>query len=159
WDILLLETGFLAIFLAPIVYLPWRTTNVRPPSRIVIWLIRWLLFRLILESGWVKLLSGDETWRNFTALTFHYETQPLPTWIGWYAHQLPAWSQKGSCLLMFGIELVLPFFVFAPRRLRHWSGFAFLALQVMIFLTGNYCFFNLLAMLLCLPLFDDFAIR
>jgi len=103
WDILLLETGFLAIFFAPLQLLPrfsracrsWRTES-RPnaPSRVVLWLLRWLLFRLMFESCCVKWFSGDPTWRNLTALTFHYETQPLPTWIGWYAHQLPVLVQS-----------------------------------------------------------------
>ena len=95
WDILLLETGFLAIFLAPLQLWP-RLSRAAPPSRLVLWLLRWLLFKLMFESGCVKLLSGDPAWRNLTALTFHYETQPLPTWIGWYAHQLPVWAQKAS---------------------------------------------------------------
>ncbi|HYV28145.1 MAG TPA: lipase maturation factor family protein, partial [Candidatus Eisenbacteria bacterium] len=90
-----------------------------------------------------------------TALTFHYETQPLPTWIGWYAHQLPASIQKLSTFLMFGIELVIPFLIFAPRRIRFCAGFGFVALQLMILLTGNYCFFNLLTMVLCISLLDD----
>src|SRR5262249_13181178 len=115
WDILLLESGFLAIFFAPLRLLPWRI-RASPPSRLVLWLLRWLLFRLMFESGCVKLLSGDPTWRNLTALTYHYETQPLPTWMGWYTHQLPAKLQQASTFLMFVIELVVPFFIFAPRR-------------------------------------------
>jgi predicted DCC family thiol-disulfide oxidoreductase YuxK len=158
WDILLLETGFLAVFFAPLRFLPWRKSSALP-STIVLWLLRWLLFRLMFESGCVKLLSGDPAWRNLTALNFHYETQPLPTWIAWYAHQLPAWIHKTSTLLMFITELVVPFFIFAPRRLRHVAGLALIALQVLIFLTGNYCFFNLLAVILCITLFDDFALR
>jgi len=148
WDILLLETGFLAIFFAQLQILPglWRTGH---PSRVVLWLIRLLLFKLMFQSGCVKLLSQDVTWRNSTALTFHYETQPLPTWIGWYAHQLPVSVQKLSTFLMFGIELVIPFLIFAPRRIRFFAGFAFVALQTLIFLTGNYCFFNLLTIVLC----------
>ena len=130
-----------------------------PPSRIVLWLLRWLLFRLMFESGCVKWLSGDPTWRNLTALTFHYETQPLPTWIGWYAHQLPASVQKVSTALMFGIELVLPFLIFGPRRVRQVACIAFIALQSFIFLTGNYCFFNLLTIALCLVLLDDAALE
>lgn len=157
WDILLLETGFLAIFFAPLQMLPrlWRTAS---PSRIVLWLIRLLLFKLMFQSGCVKLLSHDVTWRNFTALSFHYKTQPLPTWVGWYAHQLPASAQKVSTLLMFAVELAIPFLIFAPRRLRFFAGFAFVALQVMILLTGNYCFFNLLTIALCVSLLDDAAL-
>lgn len=155
WDNLLLEMGFLAIFLAP---LQWRPRKVPPPPKIVVWLFRWLLFRLILCSGLVKLLSGDPTWRNLTALQYHYETQPLPTWIGWYAFQLHDRVQQLSALVMFIIELGLPFLIFAPRRIRQIPCAGFVLLQVLILLTGNYCFFNLLSILLCLPLLDDAAL-
>ena len=157
WDILLLETGFLAIFLAPLQFWP-RLRRCPAPSGIALSLLRWLLFKLMFESGCVKLVSGDPTWRNLTALNFHYETQPLPTWIGWYAHQLPWWFQKASAALMFGIELVIPFLIFAPRRLRHFACGVLVVLQVFILLTGNYCFFNLLTIALCLTLLDDEAI-
>jgi predicted DCC family thiol-disulfide oxidoreductase YuxK len=157
WDSLLLEIGFLSIFFAPLQWLPRRLRS-PPPSRLVLWLLRWLLFRLMLGSGLVKLLSGDGTWRNMTALRYHYETQPLPTWIGWYAHQLPLRAQQISALLLFGIELVLPFLIFAPRRLRQIPCVGFIVLQTLIMLTGNYCFFNLLSILLCLVLLDDAAV-
>lgn len=158
WDILLLETGFLAIFLAP--WQLWlRLAGATPPSRLVLWLLRWLLFKLMFQSGCVKLLSGDPAWRNLTALTFHYETQPLPTWIGWYAHQLPVWAQKASALTMFGIELLVPFLIFAPRRLRRFACLILVFFQALIFLTGNYCFFNLLTVALCLLLLDDAALK
>lgn len=158
WDILLLETGFLAIFLAPLQLFP-RLKNAANPSRLVVWLLRWLLFRLMFESGCVKLLSHDATWKNFTALFYHYETQPLPTWIGWYAHQLPHGFQKTSTAIMFFIELAVPFLIFFPRRIRHGGCFLLVLLQVFILLTGNYCFFNLLTILLCLTLLDDFAVQ
>ena len=86
------------------------------PSRLALWLLRWLLFRLMFESGWVKLAGGDESWRHLTALRVHFETQPLPTWIGWYAHQLPAAVQSVCCFLMFVIELVVPFMIFCGRK-------------------------------------------
>jgi predicted DCC family thiol-disulfide oxidoreductase YuxK len=139
WDALLLETGWLAIFLAPLQLLP-RPSREAPPARLVVWLLRLLLFKLMFSSGCVKLLSGDPSWRQLTALTFHYETQPLPTWLGWYAHQLPAWFQKISCAAMFGVELGAPFLIFAPRRLRFAGGGLLAGLQVLILLTGNYTF-------------------
>ena len=157
WDVLLLEAGFLAIFFAP---LQIRETFRRAsePSTAFLWLLRWLLFRLMFASGYVKLAS-DEVWQNLTALNFHYETQPLPTWIGWYAHQLPEWFQKASVIGMFAAELVVPFFIFAPRRLRSVGCIGLAALQVLIILTGNYCFFNLLTLVLCLLLIDDVTWR
>ena len=158
WDALLLETGFLAIFFSPGTRLR-RPSRAREPSLLVLWLLRWLLFRLMFASGCVKLLSGDAAWRDLTALTYHYETQPLPTWLGWYAFQLPALFHKGSTVLMFGIELVLPFLIFAPRRLRKLPCAAFIALQLLIGLTGNYCFFNLLTIGLCVLLLDDASLN
>ena len=157
WDVLLLEVGFLAIFFAP---LQIRETFSRAtaPSVPFLWLLRWLLFRLMFASGFVKLAS-DEVWRNLTALNFHYETQPLPTWIGWYAHQLPEWLQKISVIGMFAVELVIPFLIFAPRRLRTAGCIGVVGLQLLILLTGNYCFFNLLTIALCLHLIDDVTWR
>ena len=159
WDVLLLQTGFLAIFFAPFRIWPFGKTKAGAPSRAVLWMFRWLAFQLMFESGLVKLTSGDATWRNFTALTYHCETQPLPTWIGWYTHHLPVWFHQASCIVMFIIELAVPFLFFAPRRLRIWGAIATVALQVIILLTGNYTFFNVLTLLLCVPLLDDFAMR
>ncbi len=158
WDNLLLEAGFLAIFLAPLQLWP-RMSRAPAPSRLVLWLFRWLLFKLMFQSGCVKLLSGDPVWRNLTALRYHYETQPLPTWIGWYAFQLPGSVQKVCAGAMFGIELLVPFLIFAPRRPRRLACFILIAFQVLILLTGNYGFFNLLTIALCLLLLDDAALR
>jgi hypothetical protein len=145
WDILLTEAGFLAIFADGS---PGRT-----------WLFRWLLFRLMFMSGLVKLLSGDPTWRDLTALSYHYETQPLPTPLAWYIYQLPAWFQKVSTAFMFFVELLVPFLIFAPRKLRRIAAGLLILLQVLILLTGNYTFFNLLAIALCVFLFADCPAR
>lgn len=154
WDTLLLETGLLSIFLAPLAFwLPVR--GGADPSRISRWLLWWLLFRLVFGSGVVKLASGDPTWANLTALAFHYETQPLPTPIAWYAHHFPLWFQKVSTAGTLAVELVAPWFIFGPRRLRLVACGLFVALQVTIWLTGNYTFFNLLTIALSLLLLDD----
>jgi hypothetical protein len=158
WDSLLLETGFLAIFFAPLRWLP-KLSRESPPSRVVLWLLRLLLFKLMFMSGCVKLLSYDSSWRNLTALTFHYQTQPLPTWPGWYANLLPLWFQKLSCAGMFAVELGAPFLIFAPRRLRFLGAAALAGLQILILLTGNYTFFNWLALALCLLCLDDFVLQ
>jgi predicted DCC family thiol-disulfide oxidoreductase YuxK len=158
WDALLLETGLLAIFFAPLQLWPGPAREA-PPSRTMLWLLRWLLFRLMFASGVVKLATHDSTWRGLTALTFHYETQPLPTWIAWYANQLPLWFQKLSCLIMFAIELGTPFLIFTPRRLRFVTAGAITTLMILIAATGNYCFFNLLTVALCVLLLDDAALR
>jgi lipase maturation factor 1 len=141
WDLLLLEAGFLAIFL--------RSSWPR------IWLFQWLIFRLMFESGLVKLQSGDPAWRNLTALAHHYQTQPLPTVLAWYMFQLPLWFQKLSTFFTFVVELGLPLLMLGPRRCRHIAAAGTIALQLLIFLTGNYTFFNLLAIALSLFLFDD----
>ncbi len=156
WDTLLLETALLAA-----VFLPWR---IRPRwkaepglARIGRWMLWWLLFRLMFESGVVKLTSGDPTWHDLTALTYHYETQPLPFWPAWYASQSPLWLLKAETVLMFAAELIAPFLIIAPRRLRHGGALAMIALQIGIMATGNYAFFNWLTILLCLTLFDQTA--
>ncbi len=158
WDALLLEVGFLAIWFAPVGWLPRSLARTEPP-RLVLWTLRWLLFRLMFASGAVKLASGDGTWHGLTALRVHYETQPLPTWIGWYAHQLPVWAQTVSCAVMFGIELGLPWLMFAGRRGRQVACGGFVLLMTLISLSGNYCFFNLLTVALCVLLLDDRALR
>jgi predicted DCC family thiol-disulfide oxidoreductase YuxK len=158
WDMLLLETGLLAILAAP---LTWRARLDRAadPPRLARWLLWWLLFRLTFASGIVKLASGDPTWNGLTALMFHYETQPLPTPLAWYAHQLPAWFQKASTAGVLAIELAAPWFIVTPRRLRSASCVVMVMLQLLIALTGNYAFFNLLTIALCLTLLDDETLR
>jgi hypothetical protein len=153
WDALLLESTLVAVFLVP-----WTLGRARgpyDPPRLARYLIWWLLFRLMFFSGVVKLTSGDPTWRHLTALTFHYQTQPLPTPLAWYAQQLPAWFQKISCAVMFAIELAAPLLIPAPRTLRHIGTLSLVSLQVVIALTGNYAFFNLLSVGLCLTCLDD----
>jgi predicted DCC family thiol-disulfide oxidoreductase YuxK len=146
WDIFLLETGFVAIILS------FATT----PG---IWLLRWLIFRFMFMSGVVKLASGDPNWWNLSALSYHFLTQPLPTPVAWYAARLPAGALEFATGATFFVELVLPFLFFAPRRLRFFAGFGTLLLEACIFATGNYNWFNLQTMLLCLPLFDDAAVE
>ncbi|MBS0664577.1 MAG: lipase maturation factor family protein [Verrucomicrobia bacterium] len=153
WDALLLETTLMAIWLAPWSLRPvWR--RFEPPA-LGRWLMVWLLFRLMLMSGAVKLLSGDVTWRDGTALLYHYETQPLPTPLAWYAHELPGWFHRISCLIMFAVELAGPFALLGPRAVRHAAALAMIALMALISLTGNYTYFNLLTAALCLLALDD----
>ena len=142
WDMFLLEAGFLAILLCS-------------GSTIIVFLFRWLLFRFMFLSGLVKVASGDAAWTNLTALLYHYETQPLPTPLAWYVHHLPLWIHQVCVAGVLLIELVVAFFIFAPGRLRLAAAGAFILLQSAIILTGNYNFFNLLTILLCLFLFDD----
>ena len=117
--------------------------------------MRWLVFRLMFLSGAVKLASRDPTWRDWSALEYHYQTQPLPTWTSWYIHQMPGWFHALSVGFMFFAELIAPFFVFGPRPVRLVGFASLLLLQALIAATGNYGFFNLLAIVLCLSLLDD----
>ena len=156
WDGLLLETALLAAVALPWSVRPqWEESS--PLPRFGRWLLWWLLFRLMFESGVVKLASGDPTWRGLTALDFHFATQPLPLWPAWFAHQAPRWVLRGATLIMFAFELAVPWLIFAPRRWRHACAWALIALQVAILVTGNYAFFNLLTIALCALLFDDAA--
>jgi len=154
WDILLLEVGFLAIFFAPGNILP-KLKDKFKPSKIIRWLFYLLLFRLTFASGAVKLLSGGEIWKNLTALNFHYYTQPLPNPLSWLIHQLPEWFDKFSVFSMFGIELIIPFFIFLPRRLRFVGVGLMSWLQILIIISGNYTFFNFLTIGLMILLLDD----
>jgi hypothetical protein len=146
WDSLLLEVGFLSIFLTG-------------GSRIVVWLYRWLVFRYLFMAGVVKLLSGDPAWHDLTALEYHFWSQPLPTPLAWYAAQLPSWLLIAGTGATLVVELGSVFLIFLPRRLRAMAAGCVLSFQLLIVLTGNYNFFNLLTMLLCVFLFDDAALR
>jgi hypothetical protein len=153
WDILLLETGLLVLLITP---WGWRLARTRDePWQFAVWLFRWLVFRLMFQSGVVKLTSGDAAWWSWRALDYHYWTQPLPSWTSWYIHQMPAWFHRLSVGLMFYAELVAPFFVFGPRILRRVGFISLVLLQFLIMATGNYGFFNLLAIVLCLSVLDD----
>jgi hypothetical protein len=158
WDALLLETGLLAIVYAPGCWgASWG--DARPPSQWMLWLLRWLLFRVVFTSGVVKLASHDPTWANRTALDYHYWTQPLPHAVAWFVAQWPEGFQRGSVTLMFAVELGLVWLVFAPRRLRFVAAAAIAALMALITATGNYGFFTVLTATLCVTLLDDRALR
>jgi predicted DCC family thiol-disulfide oxidoreductase YuxK/uncharacterized membrane protein YphA (DoxX/SURF4 family) len=154
WDSLLLEAGFASVFLAPF-QLWMRTRDMREPSHIGLWLLRWLAFRIMFLSGMTKLVWDDATWRDGTALTFHYWTQPLPPWSAWYMNRLPLSFAKFSCWTMFFAEIVIPFFIFAPRIPRRVAFWGIVLFQFTIMLTGNYGFFNILTMVICIPLLED----
>jgi len=158
WDILLVETGFLAILLAPW-RLWWTRTNEPRVSRVGIFLLKLLLFKLILMSGAVKLTSGDDCWWNLRALDYHYWSQPLPNVIAWWADQHPEWFKKFSVAFCLVVELIVPFLIWSPRRLRLLACSLLIFLQLAIAATGNYNFFNLLTIALCMLLIDDAVFR
>ena len=146
WDGLLLETGFLAIFLTP-------------HSRVVILLFRWLLFRLRFMSGISKLASGDPQWASATALDTYFEVQPLPNPVAWYVHQLPEWLLRFGTVATLVIEILVPFMMFLPRRWRFVAAWITIFWQLLIILTSNHNWINFLTIILCLFLFDDKALR
>lgn len=161
WDILLLETGFLALFLCR-----WeaKTSWIDPPpltpvNRVALVFAWALIAKLMFFSGWVKLAWASEAtpewWPEGTAMTFHYMTQPLPTWTAWWMHQLPAWFHKASLVPMYLVEMVLPFAVIFGRWGRLVAALGFSGLMVLVLLTGNFTYFNWLTIVLCLPLVQD----
>ncbi|XP_032795513.2 lipase maturation factor 2 isoform X2 [Daphnia magna] len=154
WDIMLLESGFITIVVAPILFSEKRKTT--PRDQLCFWLVKWLLFRLMFASGVVKLTSKCPTWWNLSALTVHYESQCIPAPLAWYLHQSPVWFHKLSVVATYVIEIALPFLFFAPfRKLRLFSCYGQMLLQVMIIASGNYNFFNLLTITFCFSLMDD----
>jgi lipase maturation factor 1 len=179
WDILLLETGFLSIFLAP-----WQlsvaaavsaakhtpttgetpVTTEPPVSRAALFLLKLLLLKLMVMSGVVKLTSGDDSWgwvdgsfhwSALTALDYHYWSQPLPMIFAWWADKSPEWFKHFSVAFCLVVEIIVPIFIWAPRRPRLIACGLLIFLQIVIAVTGNYCFFNLLTIALCLLLIDD----
>ena len=152
WEIQLIETGFLAIFLRPL--LDPRPFPRRAPPMPVIVLFRWLIFRIMLGAGLIKV-RGDEIWRNGTALYYHFETQPLPGPLSRWFHFLPRSALKIGLWFNWLGELVAPWFVFWPRLARHIAGTVIVLFQVNIFLSGNLSFLNLLTIIPALACFDD----
>ncbi|HBH35636.1 MAG TPA: hypothetical protein DDW45_04445 [Gammaproteobacteria bacterium] len=143
WDTLLLESGFVAILIAG------------GPNHLAIFLFHWLLFRLRFLSGISKLLSHDPSWSSLTALNTYFETQPLPHAGAWYAHQLPEWILQSATGVVLFAEIIVPFFIFLPRRFRLFAAAITILIQLLIIATSNHNWINLLTILLCLFLLDD----
>ncbi len=154
WELLLLETGFLAIFLCP---LRGGQSLLAPPPRVVIWLLRWVLFRVMFGAGLIKL-RGDPCWRDLTCMFYHYETQPLPNPLSWYLHQIPPAVHQLEVLFNHFVELIVPWTLFAPRRLRHVGGVFLVLFQVLLITSGNLSWLNWLTLALCVTCFDDQAL-
>ena len=158
WDALLVETLLLSLPFLPAVRFH-RFREPLPHSRLARLLILAILAKLMLESGIVKFTfydqDGSNTWRDFTALDYHYWTQPLPHPLSAWIHSLPRWFDEFSLVSMYAVELALPFLLFFPGNIRRIALLGQLLLQFAILLSGNYGFFNLLTMVLCIPLCDD----
>jgi len=152
WETQLLETGFLAIFLCPL--LDARPFPRREPPRPVIGLFRWLIFRIMLGAGLIKI-RGDSCWRDFTALYYHFETQPLPNPLSRWFNFLPRILLRAGVLFNHAAELAAPWFVFWPRLARHIAGAVIVLFQLTLIVGGNLSFLNWLTIVPALACFDD----
>ncbi len=153
WESQLLETSFLAMFLCPL-------RSIRPfpkkhrPSLVIIWLHRWLAFRIMLGAGLIKI-RGADCWRDLTALHYHFETQPIPNPLSWYLHQLPEWMLSGGVVGNHLVELAVPILIFWPRKARLLAAILLVGFQVSLILSGNLSFLNYLTIVPCLACLDD----
>ncbi|XP_046372084.2 lipase maturation factor 1-like isoform X1 [Haliotis rufescens] len=153
WESQLLETGFLAIFLCPV----WNLSTIpqhTPTSLIIIWAYRWLIFRIMLGAGLIKI-RGDQCWRDLTCMNYHYETQPVPNPLSYYLHQSPELIHKMETLSNHFIELVAPFFLILGRRMTIIGGGIQIFFQVVLITSGNLSFLNWLTIVPSLACFDD----
>nr|XP_054098363.1 lipase maturation factor 1 isoform X4 [Callithrix jacchus] len=156
WESQLLETGFLGIFLCPLWTLS-RLPRHTPTSRIVLWGFRWLIFRIMLGAGLIKI-RGDRCWRDLTCMDFHYETQPVPNPMAYYLHRSPWWFHRFETLSNHFIELLVPFFLFLGRRACMVHGVLQILFQAVLIVSGNLSFLNWLTMVPSLACFDDAAL-
>lgn len=145
WETFMLEITFNTFFL-----------SLSPtPNVFVLISLNLLLFRFHFQAGISKILSRDATWRDLTAIAYHYQTQPLPNTVAWYVHKLPMWFHKFSTALMFFIELIVPFALLGTQQMRLFAFFALAGLQFVIWLTGNFSYLNHMTVVLCLILVSD----
>ncbi|XP_053412621.1 lipase maturation factor 1-like [Nycticebus coucang] len=153
WESQLLETGFLGVFLCPL----WTLSPLpqhTPTSQVVLWGFRWLVFRIMLGAGLIKV-RGDPCWQDLTCMDFHYETQPVPNPAAYYLHRSPWWFHRFETLSNHFLELVVPFFVFLGRRMCILHGALQILFQVILIISGNLSFLNWLTIVPSLACFDD----
>jgi hypothetical protein len=149
WESLLLEAGFYSIFLGP--------AGVAPP-KIMIWILRWLLFRVMFGAGLIKL-RGDPCWRDMTCLNYHYETQPMPNPLSWYFYWAPEWTHRAGVWVNHFVEVAVPLVYFGPRRLNVIAGAFTIVFQGLIMASGNLSWLNFLTIVLAIPALDDGFLR
>jgi hypothetical protein len=152
WETQLLETGFIAVFLCPL--LDPRPFPRMPPPLTTLWLYRWLIFRIMLGAGLIKI-RGDECWRDFTALLYHYETQPVPNPVSRFLHFAPAWFHRFGVMWNHFVELVVPWFAFGPKLARNAAGLLMAGFMGVLIFSGNLSFLNWLTIVPCLACLDD----
>ena len=145
WESLLLEGGFLAIFLGP--------SSIAPPVTFI-WLLRWLLFRVEFGAGLIKI-RHDPCWRDLTCLYYHHETQPMPNPLSWFFHHLPRSIHKLEVLGNHVGQLILPFGLFAPQPVASIAGALLVMHQVWLILSGNFAWLNWVTLAIALAAFDN----
>jgi hypothetical protein len=148
WESLLLETGFLAIFLGP--------AGTTPPFTLIV-LLRWLLFRVEFGAGMIKM-RGDRCWRDLTCLYYHHETQPMPNPLSWYFHHLPRSLHRVEVLGNHFAQLVVPWFLFFPQPIASVAGLVIVLTQGWLVISGNFAWLNVVTMTLAIASFDDAAL-
>jgi hypothetical protein len=148
WETLLLEAGFLAIFLGP----AWTFTPLP-----LVYLVRWLVFRLEFGAGLIKM-RGDRCWRDLTCLYYHHETQPMPNPLSWYFHHLPRALHRVEALGNHVAQLVVPWLLFAPQPVATIAGLIIVATQSWLVLSGNFAWLNVITIVLAFSAFDDAAL-
>ncbi len=149
WESLLLEAGFIVAFLG--------SDEVAPPL-LVLFFLRWLVFRLEFGAGMIKMRGGRE-WRDFTALYYHHETQPMPNPLSWYVHHLPRWFHRGEVLGSHVAQLVVPFFLFAPQPVASVAALIIVLTQLWLVATGNFAWLNWITIVLAFAAIDDETVR
>jgi hypothetical protein len=145
WESLLLETGFLAIFLGG---------SATSPSALLIWMYRWVLFRVMFGAGLIKL-RGDPCWRDLTCLQYYFETQPIPNSLSWYFHWLPSGIHRAGVMFNHVAEGAVPFAYFAPQPVAAAAGLITIAFQLILIVSGNLSWLNWITIVLCIPTLDD----
>ncbi len=156
WEIQILETGFLALFFCPLFDVrPFPKTK---PPIVIIWLLRWLTFRIYVGAGLIKL-RADRCWRDLTCLYYHYGTQPIPNPLSPWFHFLPTLVHKFGVLFNHFVELIVPAFIFSKRNLRHIAGILFIFFQVILIFSGNLSLLNWITIAAIISCFDDQFLR
>jgi hypothetical protein len=145
WESMLLEAGFFAAFLGP---------TAIAPSLVPVLALRWMLFRLELGAGLIKI-RGDGCWRDLTCLYYHYETQPMPNPSSAYFHRLPRYAHRLSVCFSHFVQLVAPFGLFAPQPVAAIAGCLIVAHQLLLIVSGNYAWLNWLTVVLGVTAFSD----
>ncbi|MER7956525.1 lipase maturation factor family protein [Streptomyces sp. NPDC096030] len=144
WESLLLEAGFLAVFLG---------NDETAPPVLVLLLLRWLLFRVEFGAGLIKI-RGDRCWRNLTCLCFHHETQPMPGPLSWFFHRLPRPLHRAEAAANHLVQLLVPVLLFTPQPVATVAAGLMVATQLWLVLSGNFAWLNWLTIVLALSAVD-----